>query len=169
VTRDFFPIPMPGIDGRLAIAARPRGGDWLNDDLSKWQRAGFNTIVSLLTESEIDEFELHGEEEIARTLGLDFASFEIEDRGLPSDSLAFAELALAIAESVRLGRSVLVHCRQGIGRASLLAVAAMVSLGSTPGDAIEAATLARGVPVPETDAQRAWLRTFRLPNATVSP
>ena len=34
--------------GRLAIAARPRGGDWLDDELSGWRQAGIDVVVSLL-------------------------------------------------------------------------------------------------------------------------
>ena len=26
--------------GRLALAARPRGGDWLVDDMARWRRSG---------------------------------------------------------------------------------------------------------------------------------
>ena len=35
--------------GKLAMAARPRGGDWLEDDLSSWKREGVDTVLSLLT------------------------------------------------------------------------------------------------------------------------
>jgi hypothetical protein len=38
--------------GKLAMAARPRGGDWLQDELADWRRSGVNTVFSLLTEEE---------------------------------------------------------------------------------------------------------------------
>jgi len=38
--------------GRLGIAARPRGGDWLIDELRSWRKAGVHVVVSLLTPDE---------------------------------------------------------------------------------------------------------------------
>jgi len=41
--------------GKLGMAARPRGGDWLKDDIAGWKRARIDTVLSLLTpEEEID-------------------------------------------------------------------------------------------------------------------
>ncbi len=44
-------------NGRLAIAARPRGGDWLDDEVGSWRQAGLDMMVSLLTPDEVAEFE----------------------------------------------------------------------------------------------------------------
>ena len=38
--------------GKLALAARPRGGDWLEDEMANWRRAGIDTVLSLLTPEE---------------------------------------------------------------------------------------------------------------------
>jgi len=38
-------LPMAG---RLAIMARPRAGDWLDDEISGWRVQGIDTVVSLL-------------------------------------------------------------------------------------------------------------------------
>ncbi|MCC6363579.1 MAG: hypothetical protein IT165_08635 [Bryobacterales bacterium] len=38
--------------GKLAMAARPRGGDWLDDEMESWRRAGIDTVFSLLTGEE---------------------------------------------------------------------------------------------------------------------
>ena len=35
--------------GKLAVAPRPRGGDWLTDDIASWKRAKVNSVLSLLT------------------------------------------------------------------------------------------------------------------------
>jgi hypothetical protein len=34
--------------GRLAIMARPRAGDWLDDEIAGWKLAGVDTVVCLL-------------------------------------------------------------------------------------------------------------------------
>jgi hypothetical protein len=52
--------------GRLAISSRPRGGDWLEDEVRAWQQAGIETIVSLLTKDEIAALELAQEAEFYR-------------------------------------------------------------------------------------------------------
>src|ERR1700743_3176736 len=48
----------PGANGRLAIVPRPRGGDWLADDLHALRREGIDILVSLLTPSEVEELGL---------------------------------------------------------------------------------------------------------------
>ena len=44
--------------GRLAIVPRPRGGEWLEDEIRSWKQAGVNVVVSLLTNDEITELGL---------------------------------------------------------------------------------------------------------------
>jgi hypothetical protein len=34
--------------GRLAIMPRPRGGDWLEEEIQSWRRSGIDVVVSLL-------------------------------------------------------------------------------------------------------------------------
>ena len=40
---DLFWIPGPW-RGRLAVATRPRGGDWLEDEVNGWRRAGLDVV-----------------------------------------------------------------------------------------------------------------------------
>ncbi len=44
--------------GKLAIAARPRGGDWIADEIASWRGSGVDVIVSLLTAEEERDLEL---------------------------------------------------------------------------------------------------------------
>jgi hypothetical protein len=50
--------------GRLAVAPRPRGGDWLDDEMLDWKKAGVNVIVFLLADDEVREFALEKESEL---------------------------------------------------------------------------------------------------------
>jgi len=43
---------------RLAIIPRPRGQDWLPDDINLLQRAGIDVVVSALTATENEELGL---------------------------------------------------------------------------------------------------------------
>jgi len=44
--------------GKLALAARPRGGDWLEDEIAAWRKAGADTVLSLLTPDEEQDLDL---------------------------------------------------------------------------------------------------------------
>ena len=69
--------------GRLAISARPRGGDWLEDEISGWRSAGIDAVVSLLTPQENQELQLGAESNLTQARGLLFISLPTEDRGVP--------------------------------------------------------------------------------------
>ena len=81
---------------RLAIVARPRGGDWLLDDLKSLKQAGIEVLVSLLTGAESHELGLLEEAQCCKEVGIVFLTFPIEDRAAPSsfgDFSSFTELA----------------------------------------------------------------------------
>src|SRR5476649_1251829 len=84
--------------GRLAIMPRPRGGDWLGDEIQAWLRAGVGVVVSLLTREEQTELSLADEGQLCRAAGIEYPSFPIIDRGIPSSLEAFAEFATKVAE-----------------------------------------------------------------------
>src|SRR5947208_7575409 len=80
--------------GRLAILPRPRGEDWLEDDVRSWRQAGFDVVLSLLTPNEIADLNLTQEAELCQAHGLQFLAFPIADRGVPSsraDTLDFVK------------------------------------------------------------------------------
>src|SRR5688500_18362670 len=112
---ELFWVPTAS-PGRLAMAPRPRGGDWLEDEMAAWRRDGIDVVVSLLTPDEVAEFELQGEAEAARDAGIRFRSFPVPDRDVPASQSRFRELVTELAGELGVGRRVAVHCRQGIGR-----------------------------------------------------
>lgn len=146
--------------GRLAIAPRPRGGDWLDDELASWKLAGVNVVVSLLTSDEVAHFDLGEEQRAAVLQGIEFVSFPVLDRDVPESMEGIAELAAKLAGDVRAGRNVVVHCRQGIGRSAVLAAAVLILLGVPPDEAIQQISLVRQCPVPETAEQKQWIVHF---------
>ena len=88
------------ITGRLAIMARPRAGDWLDDQISGWRARGIDVVVSLLEKEEISELGLQREAGLCREQGMEFHSFPIPDRGVPGslrDAMALAQAVLAKA------------------------------------------------------------------------
>ena len=161
---DYYRIPGPWL-GSLATGPRPRGGDWLEDEVRVWCAAGVTDVVSLLTPSEVIELELEAESASCRKNGITFHSMPVPDRGLPPSGRAFDALVDVLRTAVSSGRSVLVHCRQGIGRASLVAVSLLIRAGYDPDAALASVAQARGRNVPDTDEQRDWLRARRAGQA----
>ena len=155
------PIPSHSWPGQLYVSSRPRGGDWLSDEAQKWRRDGIDTVVSLLTQDEESELDLQNEAKEAASQGMKFISFPVPDRGVPSSTTSAFSMLDAVHHELQRGKNVLVHCRQGIGRAGLVAASLLVLDGAEPHDAIEQVSKARGVRVPETADQERWI--YRLP------
>jgi protein-tyrosine phosphatase len=145
---------------RLAIIPRPRGHDWLSDDMSILRRAGVDVIVSALTPSEAEELGLAVEAESCRNSGMRFFSFPIEDRSVPASESEFKGLVESISQCLRKGNAVAVHCRAGIGRSSIIAASVLIHSGLSVDSSFSAVEEARGCPVPDTQEQRAWVVRF---------
>jgi protein-tyrosine phosphatase len=143
--------------GKLAIAARPRGGDWLEDEIAAWLDAGVDTVVSLLTSDEEKELDLTNEAREVKRLGMKFISTPIPDRHAPHGESEVRASIETIDTDLSSGKNVVIHCRQGIGRSGLLAACLLITKGLSSGAAMDSVTAARGVPVPETDEQRRWI------------
>lgn len=146
--------------GKLAIMPRPRGGDWLEDELSSWQRLGINAIVSALTNEENAELDLLQEKEKCENTGIEFLAFPIADRCVPLSAKDTWELVHRLEQELARGKKIAVHCRQGVGRAALLAACVLGASGVDPPSAWQRIAAARGCAVPDTSEQREWVMRF---------
>jgi protein-tyrosine phosphatase len=108
---------------RLAIVPRPRGGDWLEDELDQMKRAGIDVLVSMLQVDEAAELGLSSEAELCEARGIAFRSFPRPDRETPPSTASFSQFVEDLRADAHAGRSVAVHCRASIGRSSLLLAA----------------------------------------------
>jgi|SRR5271156_253308 len=143
--------------GKMALASRPRGGDWLEEEMTGWHRAGINTVLSLLTPEEEQDLDLKREAREAKAQGMRFASLPIPDRQVPNSESEVSAALDRIDADLTAGKNVVVHCRQGIGRTGLVAACLLVSKGLTPEAAVKILSAARGSSVPETTEQRRWI------------
>jgi predicted protein tyrosine phosphatase len=144
--------------GRLAIVPRPRGGDWLEDEVQAWQYAGLDRVVSLLTPDEVADFDLGKEAAWCQAHGIQFVSFPIPDRSVPASRNAALALVRQLEEALAEGKHIAVHCRQGIGRSALVAACVLVAVGEEPATAFQHISTARGCAVPETAEQQEWVK-----------
>lgn len=153
--------------GKLAVASRPRGGDWLDDEINGWRKAGLDVVVSLLEKDEAAQFELDHEGDVAESKGVRFVSFPIPDRGVPASTREALSLFSTISAALEAGKNVAVHCRQGIGRSGLIAAGVLLTSGMGVDKALELVGAARGEVVPETQAQLQWIK--HLPSEHLVP
>ncbi len=146
--------------GQLAILGRPRGNEWLGDEVKAWRNSGVHAVVSLLTEHENTELGLTEEDQISKREGLEFFSFPIRDYGVPVSIDSVLRLTQKIDKLLTLGKFVGIHCRQSVGRSGLIAACLLVAGGDSPTDAFLQLRKSRGLPVPDTNEQREWVFRF---------
>lgn len=143
--------------GKLAIIPRPRGGDWLEDEMQALKQEGLDVIVSLLETAEAADLGLQQEKDVSQAVGLEFIAFPMVDRSVPVSRHDVLKLLNQIIQLLAGGKNIGIHCRQSIGRAALIAASLLVLSGVSPEMAFNRISTARGCSVPETLEQREWV------------
>ena len=139
--------------------AAPRSAELLEDTILSWRTDGIDCVVSALEPGEIPGL-IEAETELCREFGIDFLSFPIRDKSVPPSLETFAGFVKILADRVSSGHGVAIHCRAGIGRSTTLAACVLVWLDVDAEVALDMIADARGVEVPETEAQRQWILEF---------
>ena len=154
---ELFTVVHPGgWPGTLSTMACPAGDVALARELALLRRSGVDVVLSLLMPEEESFLGVAEEERLAGESGLTFLRLPAPDMSVPDRSAA-AAMAAELADRLRAGEHVAVHCRAGIGRSSVAAALALCALGLSPGEAVGAISRARGFQVPETRDQRAFV------------
>ena len=146
---------------QLAVVLCPRGGRHLHGALLQMRKAGIDALVSLLSHEQVDMLDLAGEPIAAVTLGMQFLHHPIPDHQLPLDADAFRAFAGNLAQRLRGGQRIGIHCWGSIGRATLAAACALIHLGWSADRALAAVEAARGCPVPDTEEQEQWILRYK--------
>ena len=141
--------------GRIAISAAPNAGSMLAEIIDmREEKVEF--VLSLLQADEAKEIGLIDEELILEAAGIGFRQIAIADFGVPKNSLEIDSVVGEMAKYLERGGSLVVHCREGIDRSSMVVSAILTHLGVKSSDALRHIEEARGLRVPETAAQREW-------------
>lgn len=147
---------------RIGIMARPRGGDWLKDEICHLKNNGVNILVSLLERDEINELKLDDEERLCEAENIFYINFPIPDREAPNHNIDADKLVEILTKKVDEGQSIVIHCRMGIGRSSIIAASILLKYNLKAKDIIENISAIRGLKVPDTDKQWKWLKSREL-------
>jgi protein-tyrosine phosphatase len=146
---------------RLAIVMRPHGEEHLEGELRRMKQRGIETLVSMLEPREAQWLGLGEEKNTARQVGLEFLSYPIPDAHVPADVVSFRNFAADLANRLAAGEAIGVHCRGCIGRATIASACTLIHLGWYPRRALAAIRGARGIWVPDTPEQEAWILAYR--------
>jgi protein-tyrosine phosphatase len=148
------------ITAQLAIVPKPRGGDWLEDEMVALREAGIDVVVSMLEGEEAAWLELGAEESAAAHAGIFFVHFPVPDGGVPAHLEAFVKLLTRLEEQMAVGKRVGIHCHACIGRSPVVAASLLIRSGVPPREAWKQVATARGCAVPGTTEQREWVNRY---------
>lgn len=149
-----------GVD--LAIGPHPIGYEMLHVSCRALREEGIDIVVSAQTDRERRQLGLAAEAEEVEAAGMEFINIPIIDHTPPPFSDEVFEIIESLAQKIREGRRIFIHCYAGIGRSATLAAGVLIELGYTPQQAVQVLSDARGIMVPETLDQREWLLQFSL-------
>jgi protein-tyrosine phosphatase len=139
--------------------ARPRGNEWLKDEIVNIKKQNVDLLVSLLERDEILELGLQNEDAICKSTDIEFINFPIVDRNIPKAGDKIDWLINQLTAKIDSGLSIVIHCRMGIGRSAILAASILLQKGFKADDVIAEICKIRGLKVPDTDEQLKWLRS----------
>jgi protein-tyrosine phosphatase len=151
-----------GIPAKLAIMPAPYGGNRIESEIRTLKREGTDVLVSLLTPEEDIELALEHERAACAIHGIQFRNFPIPDRDIPESTAAFLKFIDTLHYDLLQGRSIVAHCRAGIGRSSLLLASLLRREGLSTDDAFRRITQARRMLVPDTPEQLHWVENLPL-------
>jgi protein-tyrosine phosphatase len=145
----------------LAVVLCPREGESLKNDLAQFREAGVDVVVSLLDPNEAVWLGLKDEGRLAEVAGMQFLSYPILDAHVPANVATFRAFVAGLADRLRAGERIGVHCRGSIGRSTVTAACTLIHLGWKAKDALRDIEDARGCEVPDTSEQMRWILNYK--------
>lgn len=133
----FRRVDLPArVPGRLLLHSMPGRYEAIESVWHQLRNEAVRAIVCLAEKYEIHEKSIEYAEALeSGTVPCSVLPFEIPDRGAPEDRDAFWALADDVANRLRFGETVLIHCAGGVGRTAMLAVCVLLALGEPAGEA----------------------------------
>jgi ADP-ribosyl-[dinitrogen reductase] hydrolase len=159
-------LPVGENGGRIGITFCPGkvdrssvGGPWDRDlvaDIAAVREWGASSVLTLLEPHEFDLLSVQGLPDAVRDAGLLWLHAPIPDVSVPGPAFeaAWRTVRSRLLNDLREGRSVVVHCRGGLGRAGTVAAKLLVMMGEDPSRAVEQVRSVRpgAIETPEQEA-----------------
>jgi len=153
------------VPGLLLAGEHPNGPtrDKTKDRLKKLLAAGIECFVDLTKPTELLRYDTH------LPFYVEYTRKAIKDHGIPGSSAQMTEILDYIANSMRAGRPVYVHCRAGIGRTGTVVGCLLVERGLQGNAAIDELNRLwqqcrrskSWAFIPETDVQASYIRDWK--------
>jgi len=145
------------LNGSINLMPKPPGGDQLLDYMEYLHHKDIQILVSLLQFDEINSYSLVNEGSCCKEFDIEFINFQIKDHDVPQFFLPFNQLIDKLANDIKSGKNIAIHCYAGIGRTGITAASILIKLGQQVDSALINLSQTRGLRVPETLEQISWL------------
>ena len=178
-TSDSHPLQIAFVEtpgnGRIGMTFCPgkydpkaMTGPWARDmhtDLAAIANWDAIALVTLMESHELDLLGVSGLGDMALSQGLDWNHLPIQDVSVPNVAFEaqWAGASSVLRSQLLAGKSIVVHCRGGLGRTGIVAARLLIDLGEKPVTALERVRAARPGAV-ETSEQEAYVLGLRDSN-----
>jgi protein-tyrosine phosphatase len=146
--------------GRLLLHSMPGRREKLDDCWREVKSVPVHAIVCLASDEEISQKSPSYLAAIdSGMVSCQRWALGVPDYGVPDNESAFLHLASQVADSLKSGQNILVHCGAGIGRTGMFATLVLMRLRVPFDESLKFVKAAGSGP--ETSAQRAFLERMR--------
>ncbi len=178
---DFIPDEALVLPGKLGMTFAPGMKDFrpgirwkrdVSEDLRRLEKEyAADILVSLMEDFEYggERYEMGGLDafrEAVEEAGIEFRHFPILDVDVPrpEQDEEYAAYIEGIIADLEAGKTVVAHCRGGIGRTGTVAASVLVGVGHEPDGAIAIVREARSPRMLEAEWQEEYVREFAKEN-----
>jgi protein-tyrosine phosphatase len=135
----FRPVPLPpGVPGSLWLASMPGRFEPWSVFEGEAQRSRLALVVCLTPRSELAELSPRYHRAVTQgTLPFRWLQLPMPNFGVPEDRAGFRNTVQQIAEALKHGDAVMLHCAAGMGRTGSTAACVLKALGASTDDALE--------------------------------
>jgi protein-tyrosine phosphatase len=140
----FRCVELPArVPGRLLLHSMPGRFEAIE---RVWHQLRTEAVGAIVCLSEIYEIRMkssaYAEALDGGTVPCSVLPFQIREGGVPEDRESFWALAKDVANRLRSGEAVLIHCTGGVGRTAMLAISVLMALGEPMNKAENVVSLA---------------------------